>query len=101
KDVPGDVKAPFFPYSRAEGWWIVVAEPGAQTLLAVKRIAVGRHLATTLEFAAPEKVGSAKLKMFLMCDAYLGCDQEFDIELNVLPATDEDDDDDDDDDEEL
>ncbi|KAJ2112563.1 Pre-mRNA-splicing helicase BRR2 [Coemansia sp. RSA 922] len=94
EDVPGDVKAPFFPYSRAEGWWIVIAEPGAQTLLAVKRIAVGRHLATTLEFAAPEKVGNAKLKMFLMCDAYLGCDQEFDVELNVLPATDEDDDDD-------
>ncbi|KAJ2441078.1 Pre-mRNA splicing, partial [Coemansia sp. RSA 2424] len=79
----GDVGAPFFPYSRTEGWWIVVAEQ--QSLLAVKRVAVARHLSTSLVFAAPESVGLAKIKMFLMCDAYLGCDQEFDIDVNVLP----------------
>ncbi|KAJ2348884.1 Pre-mRNA splicing, partial [Coemansia sp. RSA 2671] len=89
-DVPGNVRAPFFPGERAEGWWIVVAEPAAQALLAVKRINVGRRLSTALEFVAPERVGPAKLKMFLMCDAYLGCDQEFDIELDLIPATEED-----------
>ncbi|KAJ2744981.1 Pre-mRNA splicing [Coemansia sp. BCRC 34301] len=91
-DELGHVGAPFFPAARSEGWWIVIADRD-QALLAVKRVSVARHLATTLEFAAPETVGKANLRMFLMCDAYLGCDQEFDIEVDVLPATEDGDDD--------
>ncbi|KAJ2003158.1 Pre-mRNA splicing [Coemansia thaxteri] len=84
-----DAIAPFFPPngSRAEGWWAVVGDPKSQSLLAVKRVTVARHLSTVLEFTAPSEVqGPVALKLFLMCDAYLGCDQEFDLQLNVLPA---------------
>ncbi|KAJ2423973.1 Pre-mRNA splicing [Coemansia sp. RSA 2524] len=88
-NVPGPVIAPFFPYSRTEGWWLVVGDPRTQTLLVVKRVSVGRHLDTRVEFMAPEREGPCKLKMFLMCDAYLGCDQEFDVEINVLQGDDE------------
>ncbi|KAJ2905900.1 hypothetical protein GGI21_004113, partial [Coemansia aciculifera] len=95
----GDVGAPFFPVPRpAEGWWIVVASQ--QTLLAVKRVAaVGTRLDTKVEFAAPETVGLNSLKMFLMCDSYLGCDQEFDLDVNVVPASMEQDEDEDEDEE--
>ncbi|KAJ2829595.1 Pre-mRNA splicing [Coemansia erecta] len=87
--VPGPVIAPFFPYSRGEGWWVVVGDPRTQSLLVVKRVAVGRELETNVVFAASEREGPCALKMFLMCDAYLGCDQEFDLKINVLPAVDE------------
>ncbi|KAJ2162499.1 Pre-mRNA splicing [Coemansia sp. RSA 552] len=85
-EVPGPVVAPFFPQPRSESWWVVVGEAQTQSLLVVKRIAVGRQLSTRVEFAAPDDEGRHKLKMYLMCDAYLGCDQEFDIDINVLPG---------------
>ncbi|KAJ2773915.1 Pre-mRNA splicing, partial [Coemansia nantahalensis] len=86
---PGPVIAPFFPYSKSEGWWAVVGDPQTQTLLVVKRIAVGRSLTTRLVFAAPETPGPRKFKLYLMCDAYLGCDQELDVDVDVQPAADE------------
>ncbi|KAJ2390085.1 Pre-mRNA splicing [Coemansia sp. RSA 2611] len=88
-EVPGPAIAPFFPYTRGEGWWVVIGDPRTQALLVVKRISVGRQLSTAVEFAAPETESVHELKMFLMCDAYLGCDQEFDLKINVLPAEDE------------
>ncbi|KAJ2369185.1 hypothetical protein H4S01_001154 [Coemansia sp. RSA 2610] len=45
-------------------------------------------LSPTVEFAALVTAGVHQLKMFLMCNAYLGCDQEFDLKINVLPAED-------------
>ncbi|KAI8321181.1 Sec63-domain-containing protein [Martensiomyces pterosporus] len=90
RSIPGPVVAPFFPYTRGEGWWAVVGDPRTQSLVAVKRISVGKQLNTVLEFTAPEEVGKVVYKMFLMCDGYLGCDQEFDLELDVHPAEDDD-----------
>ncbi|KAJ2616612.1 Pre-mRNA splicing [Coemansia sp. RSA 1365] len=84
--VPGPAIAPFFPYSKAEGWWLVVGDSQSQSLAVVKRVNIGRQLTTRIEFVAPETEGPAVYKMFLMCDAYLGCDQEFDLDMNVLPA---------------
>ncbi|KAJ1664893.1 Pre-mRNA splicing [Coemansia sp. RSA 1813] len=89
--VPGAVAAPFFPYSRAEGWWIVIGDTRTQTLATVKRISVGKQLTADVEFAAPETQGEYAYKMYLMCDAYLGCDQEFDLAFTVLPDEDADD----------
>ncbi|KAJ1958217.1 Pre-mRNA splicing [Linderina pennispora] len=86
-DIPGPVIAPFFPYARAEGWWVVIAD--GQTLVNVRRISVGKELQRTIKFAAPEVAGQRNLKMFLMCDGYLGCDQELDVELDVLPPEEE------------
>ncbi|KAJ2713418.1 Pre-mRNA-splicing helicase BRR2 [Coemansia spiralis] len=82
----GPASAPFFPYSKSEGWWAVVGDPQTQTLLVVKRIAVGRSLATQLVFTAPDTPGPRTYKLYLMCDAYLGCDQELDVEVDVQPA---------------
>ncbi|ORX68028.1 Sec63-domain-containing protein [Linderina pennispora] len=86
-DIPGPVIAPFFPYARAEGWWVVIAD--GQTLVNVRKISVGKELQRTIKFAAPEVAGQRNLKMFLMCDGYLGCDQELDVELDVLPPEEE------------
>ncbi|KAJ1733400.1 Pre-mRNA splicing [Coemansia biformis] len=86
---PGPAIAPFFPYSKGEGWWVVVGDPQTQALMVVKRIAVGRRLSTRLAFTAPDMAGPHAYKMYLMCDAYLGCDQELDVAITVRPAADD------------
>ena len=38
---------------------------------------------------APSAAGPANLTLFFMCDSYMGCDQEFQLELDVLPGEEE------------
>ena len=42
-------------------------------------------LQTKLDFTAPENPGDYTLVLYLMSDSYLGCDQEYEIPLTVLP----------------
>ena len=46
---------------------------------------------------APETVGVHNLLLYLISDSYLGCDQQYDLTLNVLDAGSEDEDDGEDD----
>ncbi|KAL1920366.1 uncharacterized protein VTP21DRAFT_743 [Calcarisporiella thermophila] len=87
------VVAPFFPHKKDESWWIVVSDPATKSLLAIKRVTVQRQLATKLEFSAPSREGVHKLRIYFMCDSYMGCDQEFDFELKVVPGGEESDED--------
>lgn len=93
------VTAPFFPGSKDEAWWVVVGEPSTNQLLAIKRFTIStKSFQLNLEFPAPRPAGQHALKLFLMADSYLGCDQEYDLDINVqegLPSDDEDDMDDD------
>lgn len=43
-----------------------------------------------MEFFAPQLPGDYELKIYLMCDSYVGCDQEYEFPMCVLP-NDEDD----------
>jgi hypothetical protein len=58
-----------------ENWWLVVGEPKANTLLAIKRVPLGRQARATVEFPAPAGDGAHALTLYFMCDSYLGCDQ--------------------------
>ncbi|KAJ2592446.1 Pre-mRNA splicing [Coemansia sp. RSA 1722] len=91
----GPVMAPFYPYARSESWWVVVGNPANQSLLTVKKLVVENQLNAAVEFAAPEVAGKAELKMYLMCDSYLGCDQEFDLSFDVLEGSSDDEDEED------
>ena len=86
------VDAPRFPGRKDENWWLVVGDVENNALLAIKRIALQRTAKAKLEFAAPVRVGRAQLTLFLMCDSYMGCDQEFEVEFDVTPGEEEDDD---------
>jgi pre-mRNA-splicing helicase BRR2 len=85
----GHVVAPRYPKAKEEAWWLVVGIPKRGQLAAIKRITLARKAKVKLEFAAPADVGPQDLKLYLMCDSYMGCDQEFDFVLNVEPAEEE------------
>lgn len=90
------VPAPFFPGKKDEGWWIVVGDPSTKTLLAIKRITLQRKLRVKLEFVCP-RAGNQTYKLYTMCDSFLGCDQEFDLELEVGEAEEDSDEEDEED----
>ena len=83
---PGDVGpvyAPRFPKAKEEGWWLVVGDTGSNQLLAIKRLALQRRSKVELNFDAPSEPGSKSYMIYFMCDSYLGCDQEYEFEVNV------------------
>jgi pre-mRNA-splicing helicase BRR2 len=84
------VVAPLFPKPKLESWWLIVGDPGQNSLLFIKRVnSVGRRTRTKLNFAAPAEAGDHDLKLYLISDSYMGCDQEYDLQLSVLPGEDE------------
>ncbi|KAJ3296866.1 DEIH-box ATPase [Rhizoclosmatium sp. JEL0117] len=88
----GPVIAPFFPGKKDEGWWVVIGQKSSNALLAIKRTTLQQMAALKLDFAAPpppEGGGNVELKVYLMCDAYTGVDQEYDITLYVDEAGDD------------
>lgn len=79
------VHAPFFPKKKIENWWLVVGDQDNNTMLVVKRIPLANATQNVkLEFTVPtERVG--KLALSLISDSWIGCDQEYELELNILP----------------
>lgn len=64
-----------YPETKSEYWWVVAGDPDKNKLLAVKRITFERDFSSELKFEAPEE-GNYNLVIYLICDSYLGCDQE-------------------------
>ncbi len=80
------VVAPFYPQRRKEeGWWLVLGEPATNQLLAIKRLTVNAEADAQLEFT-PTQPGRQELKLYFMCDSYLGADQEFDVPVRLEEA---------------
>ncbi|TPX36711.1 hypothetical protein SmJEL517_g01209 [Synchytrium microbalum] len=85
KNEVGPVIAPFYPSRKDESWWLVVGDPRDKTLLWIKRTTLQWKADVKMEFVVPDgmPVGKAGLQLFLMCDSYSGCDQEFELKINV------------------
>ena len=81
----GAVHAPHFPKPKAEGWWLLVGDVKANSISAIKRVALGRSSTVRLEFPAPAEPGEHDLTLYFMSDSYLGCDQEYEFSLHVAP----------------
>ncbi|KAH9902242.1 Sec63 Brl domain-containing protein [Xylariomycetidae sp. FL2044] len=92
------VHAPFYPAKKLENWWLVVGEESTKTLLAIKRVTIGRQLKVRLEYTVPTP-GNHELKLFLMSDSYIGVDQEPTFSVTVAEGMDIDDEEDEEDDE--
>lgn len=97
-DKVGTVIAPHYPKPKQEGWWLIVGNPAENTLLFNKRVNnLTKRSKTKLSFPAPSKPGEYELKLYFICDSYMGADQEYDITVTVAPGDDSDDEDDDED----
>lgn len=82
-EVSGPVIAPLFPQKREENWWVVLGDTKSNTLLSIKRLTLTQKAKLKLDFAAPTTPSSYSYTLYLMSDAYMGCDQEYKINLNV------------------
>ena len=88
-DVDTTVHAPFYPVkNKMENWWLVVGEESSKTLLAIKRITIGKTLNLRLEYTVPTP-GEHELKLFLMSDSYVGVDQDPSFTVTVAEGMDE------------
>ena len=90
EDFDPTVHAPFYPARKTENWWLVIGEESTKTLLAIKRVTVGKALNVKLEFTVPLP-GKHDLKLFLMSDSYVGVDQEPAFSVQVGESMDVDD----------
>lgn len=79
------VHCPKFTKVKDEGWFIVLSEPYAGELLALKRCSY-RHTKSShqITFTAPQKLGRIIYTVYVMSDSYIGFDQQFDIHLEVI-----------------
>ncbi|OMO90989.1 hypothetical protein COLO4_18725 [Corchorus olitorius] len=78
--------APRFPKAKEEGWWLVVGDTKTDQLLAIKRVSLARKAKVNLVFCAPSEAGRKTYMLYFMCDSYLGCDQEYNFNVDVLEA---------------
>jgi len=94
-DIDTTVHAPYYPVKKMENWWLVVGEESSKTLLAIKRITIGKSLNLRLEYTVPTP-GEHELKLFLMSDSYVGVDQDPSFTVKVAEGMDDDDEDEED-----
>lgn len=81
-EVTGPVVAPFFPQKREEGWWVVIGDKKTNSLLSIKRLTLQQRAKVKLDFVAPD-AGQHNYTLYFMSDAYLGCDQEYKLTIDV------------------
>jgi pre-mRNA-splicing helicase BRR2 len=74
EEVDATVHAPFYPNQKMENWWLVVGDEKTKSLLAIKRVTIGRKLELRLDYTVPTP-GEHELTLYLMCDSYVGVDQ--------------------------
>jgi pre-mRNA-splicing helicase BRR2 len=77
-----------YPEPKEVSWWVVLGNPADRTILAIKRISIPAtqlERQVELDFTAPEMYHSASisLKVYILCDSYIGCDQELDLSLLI------------------
>nr|XP_032829466.1 activating signal cointegrator 1 complex subunit 3 [Petromyzon marinus] len=81
-------QCPRFPKPKDEAWILVLGEVDRKELLALKRVGFVRGATTvSLAFYAPERTGRCIYTLYVMSDCYLGLDQQYDVHLEVIPAS--------------
>ena len=70
-----------FPKPKECTWFLFVGNQKTNELLAMKRIAFKRFASKKLTIPLPHDFDKDKLDLFLMCDSYIGLDQQCSIDL--------------------
>ncbi|KAF8328166.1 Sec63-domain-containing protein [Cantharellus anzutake] len=72
------VVAPFYPSRKMVNWWLVVGNSGTRQLLSIRKVTLRRELTVKLEFTLPK--GQHKLKLYVICDSYMGADHDISLD---------------------
>jgi len=78
--------APFFPYVKKEGWYIILVTPKSavnKLVTDVRYVELDESTDCQLRFRVPEKKGKYRYEIHAICDAYVGCDIEREFEVIV------------------
>ncbi|KAH0834659.1 putative RNA helicase [Lanmaoa asiatica] len=90
------VVAPFYPVKKMANWWLVVGEPSTRQLHVIKRVTISKSLTVKLEFTLPK--GTHSLKLYVICDSYVGADHDLSLDPIEVAEGEESDSDEDEDD---
>ncbi len=74
---------PRFPKTKEAAWWLVLGDPQSGELLALRRLSLQRTSKTSLTFPLPDRPGHYTYWLYLMCDSYLGLDQQVPISFDI------------------
>jgi pre-mRNA-splicing helicase BRR2 len=72
-----------YPVEKQEGWWIVGVDQNLGTVCFMKKVLLDIKAESKGQFLAPSHLGVQKLKLYIMCDSYIGCDHEYGLEFDV------------------
>lgn len=76
-----------FPKPKDEGWFLTLGSQESGELLALKRAPYKSNRSShPLIFTAPSKLGRVVYTIYLISDGYIGLDQQFNIQLDVIPS---------------
>jgi pre-mRNA-splicing helicase BRR2 len=84
------VQAQFYPGEKDEQWWVIVGRPKLNKLLAIKKVTNFKAVAETqvkLNFVVKAEggdQGKIDYKVYLICDSYIGCDQEDEVSVKLV-----------------
>lgn len=78
---------PMYQKGKDEGWFLVLGDIPQRELWALKRASGvnNQRKIYQLQFTAPCNLGPMKLTFYLISDCYIGLDQQYDIQLNIIP----------------
>lgn len=79
------IHCPKFPKGKDEGWFLTLGSQSDGELLALKRIAYRSNKSShQILFNAPRKLGRVIYTLYLISDGYIGFDQQYDIQFDVI-----------------
>lgn len=95
------VYAPRFPKPQNEGWFVLLADPARDDVLAVKRagwsgggpgrgVAVGSKPTARVAIKVPETAQGKKLEVIVVSDAYVGLEYRATVDVPAAPVVDDD-----------
>lgn len=61
---------------------VVLSHPSSLSLISIKRLTLQTKARVKLDFTAPSR-GLHRYVLYFMCDAFMGCDQEYPFEIRV------------------
>lgn len=85
KRTTNHIHCPKFPKGKDEGWFITIGSQSDNELIAMKRIGYRSNRSShQLSFMAPKQKGRIIYTIYLMSDGYIGFDQQYNIQLEII-----------------